>query len=341
MKNEKIFVIAAIVIVVLTHCNCITFKGEPVDKPVYYLYYDERGNRITHKCKPADKPIDYDGYICTTSGKPIPNLKVYFDVMSDSAGITDENGYFRFEQPEFRFEKPEIMPEYLKIEFEGKIIIKRRATKELRNRTFLRRTDTIFINPMYLKKSLKDEKISIPSCDEEAELKTKLEAEYQERFWETDFQRTYGKVPDYVLFIAGVYVDNLDFEFSVTRTVTGDAVAYLTDGLSAPLEAPLVLELSIGEWLDFIDALYKIIREQDKIDRENSLRRHASGIYCFHAPEPEKELFIHYLSNRDQQCTGNIGGSAVPSYYFNMKDFKKIINDMAAKIKANGKKSDN
>ena len=86
---RKIFIVAAVVIVVFICNNCATYKGY------------------------------YEGHIYTTEGEPIPNLiisPVGKVRQPNIIGITDENGYFKFEKVEGGSSR------FLKVEFEGKII---------------------------------------------------------------------------------------------------------------------------------------------------------------------------------------------------------------------------
>ncbi|MDR1812061.1 MAG: hypothetical protein LBQ87_04485 [Candidatus Fibromonas sp.] len=82
---RKIFIVVAVVITVFICNNCGTSKGY------------------------------YRGYIYTTEGEPITNLRVHPEGITCPIGITDNNGYFRFEMPEGCFSD-------LTIEFEGRVI---------------------------------------------------------------------------------------------------------------------------------------------------------------------------------------------------------------------------
>lgn len=185
----------------------------------------------------------------------------------------------------------------------------------------------------YLERALQAN-LPLLSYVEYTELKAKLEAEYQEKYWKTDFQRKYGKMPNEVISTARVYIYNgKNVHLSITRTVTGGAIAQdLTNGLSAPLE----LELSIGEWLDFINTLYNLTFEHDRKRREEQEkgRYGVVGIECY--PGPRSQFDFDLLNDR-----WNITGFRVNVSYLNENDFKKVINDMAAKVKAKGKKAGN
>jgi hypothetical protein len=180
------------------------------------------------------------------------------------------------------------------------------------------------------------------SCDEDTKLKTILKTEYQERFFKTEFQKEYGQIPDVVLSITRVCINNLNFKFSVTRTETGGAIAkdltkartlayhsYPGYGLSAPLE----LELSTGEWLDFINTLYNLILAQER--KEKNMPPNRVGIEY---PGPRKTFYIDLLYNK-QSCTNAITDWQLPSHYLDERDFKKLIENMAARIKTTNKKN--
>ena len=157
------------------------------------------------------------------------------------------------------------------------------------------------------------------SYEEDTKLKTKLKTGYQKKF---------GKpIPDTVLSMARVYVDNSVFKFSVTRTVTGSAIAKnITYGLSAPFE----LELSIEEWLDFTNDLYKLILErQERMSKATGRRGIATIDHFF------RRLYIDLL-NSNRQCFGDITDVWVD---LDGNDFNELINNMAERIKKDGKTS--
>ena len=68
---------------------------------------------ICNNCATSERY--YQGYIYTPEGEPVPNLRVHPKRIEDSIGITDENGYFRFEGGKHSSSD-------LEIEFEGKVI---------------------------------------------------------------------------------------------------------------------------------------------------------------------------------------------------------------------------
>jgi len=175
------------------------------------------------------------------------------------------------------------------------------------------------------------------SNEEDARLKTKLKAEYQKKFGDS--------IPDTVLSMARVYFDNgkrdeYTIRISVTRTATGGAIAkYRARAHNSPL---LELELGIGDWLDFINALNKFIPEwqidrQEKERRERKMRtsggRHGTPGNCWE--------FRIYFWNREQYCLGDIevlADSSCHNYYlYKWEGFEELINNMAERIKKDGK----
>ena len=192
------------------------------------------------------------------------------------------------------------------------------------NKPVPREMTTTYIKPEidypYLEKALKAN-LPLLSYEEDTRLKQNLKSEYQKRF---------GKqIPDTVLLIARVYIDNRnDVKIAITRTVTGGAIAKdLTNGLSAPLE----LELSTGEWLDFINALYKLILEHNEKWRKWIEKNGRRGTVGYRWSEP---IFDFDLLN-----TWDITDFQVDPTYLYEDDFNKVINNMAERIKKDGKTS--
>ncbi|MDR1812335.1 MAG: formylglycine-generating enzyme family protein, partial [Candidatus Fibromonas sp.] len=112
---KKIFIVAMVMIAVFIYNNCATYKGY------------------------------YEGHIYTTDGEPIPNLRVHPNRMADPIGITDENGYFKFERAEKRISR------FLEVEFEGKIIDTIRTLRRWPHGNHIllfneERKDTLFID---------------------------------------------------------------------------------------------------------------------------------------------------------------------------------------------------
>jgi len=110
---KRFFVIAAVVVAVCIYSNCTTYE---------FNYYQ--------------------GYIYTTDGEPIPNLVIHSGIITDSIGITDRNGYFRFENSSSRITD-------LEVEFEGKVIAYipvRNSLYRYHIRFVNGRNDTLFID---------------------------------------------------------------------------------------------------------------------------------------------------------------------------------------------------
>jgi formylglycine-generating enzyme required for sulfatase activity len=112
---RKVFIVVTVVIAVFICNNCATYKGY------------------------------YEGHIYTPDGHPVPNLRVHPDRMADSIGITDENGYFKFERAEGWNSV------FLEVEFEGKIIDTIRTLRRWPHGNHIllfneERKDTLFID---------------------------------------------------------------------------------------------------------------------------------------------------------------------------------------------------
>jgi hypothetical protein len=192
----------------------------------------------------------------------------------------------------------------------------------------------------HLEKALKWD-LPLLSFEEDAELKKKLKMEYQIKFGRA--------IPDTLLIMTRVFLDNHPAgEIAVTRTVTGGAVAKNLTDKSAQLE----LELSIREWLDFINALYKLIHEQQERELEWVRKNGRRGIAGIKDYGIESILYIDLLTinreyvtditnilNNRHHCIGDMAGFRVNPYDLDKNDFDKLINDMAERIKKYGKTS--
>jgi hypothetical protein len=99
-----------------------------------------------------------------------------------------------------------------------------------------------------LKAKLETEQAEKKAKNLEAELEAKLRIEYEKRFGTpiTDFELSTKSVEYRYRLLSST--DDYP-EISITRTATGAIAKYKNDALE--------LELSIGEWLDFVNALHK------------------------------------------------------------------------------------
>ena len=115
---KKIFIFIIIIITICIYSNCATSK-------VNHVFY-------------------YRGYIYTKEREPIHNITIHPERIKDSVGITDENGYVKFEMPTNGYSM------YLEVELEGKIIdtiqFLRLGPHGRHSYFFLRETDTVFID---------------------------------------------------------------------------------------------------------------------------------------------------------------------------------------------------
>jgi hypothetical protein len=125
----------------------------------------------------------------------------------------------------------------------------------------------------YLKRSLE---VDVPylTKEEEAELEFKLRAEHEKKFgtFITDFELSTMSV--YFL-IGGAVGIHPNPRISVVKTPTGAIAKYLPLGngsrnpeIRVAAKKPSEIKLDIGEWLDFVNALYKCHVNKWKYDGE-------------------------------------------------------------------------
>jgi len=177
--------------------------------------------------------------------------------------------------------------------------------------------------------------------EEEINLKTedeKIKLEYKKKFGVpiTDFELSTARV-DFVI--------NTDestyFRFSVARTTRGAIAKYRREG------RVLGLELNTGEWLDFINTLYKCrINEWEKV--YGSWVPFDTRRWMLYITTLDKDIIT--FAGYDNGCGGNNNppantscsgrrGSCVTHYVRNFCDppnwneFEKIIDDMETKIR--------
>jgi hypothetical protein len=173
------------------------------------------------------------------------------------------------------------------------------------------------------------------------DLKTRLQTVYQENF-SIPISKT-------ELSMVHVYFSSLRFychccEVSIIRTVTGNAIAQYRTCLESGL---LELELSIGEWLVFINALYKLrIHEWREARKEIfgegrigcSNDSGSWGLEIFFSSDVERDDYT------DEYNIGNIEKreySSCTDAWPNWNEFKDIIDNKVEKIRTEGKPGTN
>ncbi|MCL2208378.1 MAG: hypothetical protein FWB90_09870 [Fibromonadales bacterium] len=143
----------------------------------------------------------------------------------------------------------------------------------------------------------------------QTEFETKLKAEYEKKFGVpiSDFELSITNIK-YLTRVAYPYSPIL---ISATRTATGAIVKYGKNELE--------IELDIGEWLDFINALHKCkIKEKKNIGSYSELSRE------------DRELKIQFLSSEELVFAFQI-------YWKDWSDVIKTMDAMVAKIIKDGK----
>jgi len=162
----------------------------------------------------------------------------------------------------------------------------------------------------------------ITKTKKEAELplETKLKMEYEKRFGEpiSDFEVSIKEI---------VFRISKEKEYyryiSITRTETGailqDGANYSNSYLLLMHGVPFELELSLGEWLDFIRALHKSKVEEWEKKYESNTKR-----------SPAEEWRLRVYSSDEYAPYIFSGISAYPP---NWKQFKKITDGMMARIR--------
>jgi hypothetical protein len=147
-----------------------------------------------------------------------------------------------------------------------------------------------------------------------SKLESKLRTEHEKRFGApiTDIElstkkvsfRYYGKLHPYL-------------KFSVFRTTTGAFIEEYDDG-DKKLKN---IELDMGDWLDFLNALHKC--NIDRWEKDYNYEHKYTG-----GDLDSWYLYIH-SSNKDV-----LGFSGISDYPPNWDEFMKVIDDFAEKIKA-------
>jgi hypothetical protein len=174
---------------------------------------------------------------------------------------------------------------------------------------------------------------------ENIKLKTKLQFEYRKKFG-ASITRTELSIMNVYYGVSRGRCHCCDV--SITRVATGGAIARYSSCISKTM----VLELSIGEWITFVNSLYKLrIHEWDKARRE----MYDDGRIYFCRPDGTWQLKIFFLDSskyEDQpeyceECLemrefGDCHNTAWP----NWKEFNDLIFSMAERIIADGKEID-
>jgi len=178
------------------------------------------------------------------------------------------------------------------------------------------------------KKTIDNIKTKVRKDAATEELENKLKTEYEKK---------YGKITDFELFAEQAifyWSAQVPQTISVARTKTGAVVKYYLDseynldyGYSSKEPEDLSLELDMGEWLDFMRALYK--------NRVNEWKRKYYEMHPLRIQD--RWTFKIYSSNGDKPYFK--GYDIFPP---NWNEFKKIINsignekkmEMRAKIEA-------
>jgi hypothetical protein len=153
----------------------------------------------------------------------------------------------------------------------------------------------------------------IKTIENTAEL---VKAEYKKKFMES--------ITDFELSVERVYfrTGNTEHRYlSVIRTAAGALAIY--EDIAGPNKEQLKLELDMGEWLDFIRALYKCRIDEWKIfyDNPTALDGEQWRLQIFFLNRLERERFTSGGSNRYPQ---------------NWEKFEKIMKGKKKKIKKGG-----
>jgi len=147
-----------------------------------------------------------------------------------------------------------------------------------------------------------------------AEIEPKLESEYEKKFGVpiSDFERS----------ISGMYFDSYEHPnylyISIYRTATGANIKYSDKAQSTAPKRNL--NIDIGEWLDFVNTLYKYNVNKWKEEYINTDKAsHISSMWNIH---------IYSLGKQTLHRSG------VRGYPPNWDEFFKVMTDLEAKIKA-------
>ena len=142
-----------------------------------------------------------------------------------------------------------------------------------------------------------------------AKLEARLKIEYEKKFG--------IPISDFELSITDVHYQyfnrlsqNLNVEFSATRTTSGASIKYKDEKL----------ELDIGDWLDFVNILYKY--NIDKLEKR---------YYSYTSDADNFERWHISIYSFDKKEISSIGINAYPNRW---DEFIKAMNDFEAKIKS-------
>jgi hypothetical protein len=160
------------------------------------------------------------------------------------------------------------------------------------------------------------------SEEEDAELRTKMKAAHQKRFG--------AAIPDYWLSVAQVHYRwdsrgmGCTYHVLVTRTASGGAIARIVNECSFTGKDYDSLELSMNDWLDFINALSILGVDHAWREEERNYRN------------VEGYLKIFTLDNQFHFggcCIGNIETREINVFSIDpYKKFKNVIDNMKKKI---------
>jgi hypothetical protein len=152
----------------------------------------------------------------------------------------------------------------------------------------------------------------------EAELEAKLRMEYEKRFGTpiTDFELSTKSVEYRYLQMSST--DDYP-EISITRTATGAIAKYKNDALN--------LELGIGEWLDFVNALHKCGLKGKNKYYENG------EYFDYDGYHNRKGRNLKILSSSSEELQFEFNQEY---HYSDWADFLKVIEAMILRIKKEG-----
>jgi hypothetical protein len=156
---------------------------------------------------------------------------------------------------------------------------------------------------------------------------TNLKAEYEKKFKEpiSDFELSTMSVEFDFKGPKHAWVGGKEVELSVYRTQTGANASY--EGYTTKrYYVRRGLELSIEEWLDFIRALYKLRVNEWNVDEWKEKYGDSKNIESWN---------LKILSSNKNEPDSFEDKTTFPP---NWKEFKKLIDDMAAKVKKKGKR---
>jgi len=180
--------------------------------------------------------------------------------------------------------------------------------------------------------------LNLPYHTKEEEIKLKKENEKIK----IEYQKKFGEpITSYELSTIRVNLVTMDDNIidqtflSIHRTTSGAIVKYRPKNE----QKLFTIELNMDEWLDFVRALYKCrINEWNKKYGERDILKDELNLRIYSLDKNLFDISVFAFSepSNPSKSSGRRGGRiSVPdnTYPPNWKEFKKIIDDMVAKIK--------